>query len=315
MAGDHTLATYDPRTGEVVHVAGTRNEGLLDGTLADAWFAQPSGLSAAGDRLWVADAETSALRCVEGGTVTTVAGEGLFDFGFRDGPRDVARLQHPLGVLATADGVLVADTYNGAVRRYDVATGELETVATGLAEPSGLVPDGERGVLVVESAAHRVVATVLEPRRVDGPVSRTQRPPTDVAAGELVLRVPFTPPPGQEVDERFGPATQLQVSATPPALLRAGDGTGAGLTRTLVLDPAVGEGVLHVSARAASCDIAGGEGAACRIHQQDWGIPLRISADGAAELVLPLGGAAARTPSLLPRCSLEASAARAVPGQ
>jgi thiol-disulfide isomerase/thioredoxin len=296
MAGDHTLATYDPVSGRLAHAGGTRNEGLLDGPLGDAWFAQPSGLAADGPRLWVADAETSALRYVEDGVVVTVVGEGLFDFGHRDGPRDVARMQHPLGVLATGDAVLVADTYNGAVRRYDLATGELGTVATGLAEPSGLLPlrDREVGeVLVVESAAHRVRPVVLRPERVEGPASRTRRPPTDVAGGELVLRVPFAPPPGQKVDERFGPATQLQVSATPPALLRAGDGTGTGLTRTLVLDPAVGDGVLHVSARAASCDADGGEGAACRMHQQDWGIPVRITADGAAELVLPLGGTSA----------------------
>jgi thiol-disulfide isomerase/thioredoxin len=292
MAGDHTLATYDPRTGEVAHAGGTRNEGLLDGPLAEAWFAQPSGLAPDGDRLWIADAETSALRYVQDGAVTTVVGEGLFDFGFRDGPRDVARLQHPLGVLATGDAVLVADTYNGAVRRYDVASGEIDTVATGLAEPSGLLPAGDGGLLVVESAAHRVVPVALDPQRVDGPVSRTQRPPTDVAAGELVLRVPFAPPPGQKVDDRFGPATQLQVGATPPALLRSGEGTGTDLVRTLVLDGAVGDGVLHVSARAASCDVDGGEGAACRIHQQDWGIPVRVTDAGAVELVLPLGGAA-----------------------
>jgi thiol-disulfide isomerase/thioredoxin len=292
MAGDHTLATYDPRTGEVAHAGGTRNEGLLDGPLAEAWFAQPSGLAPDGDRLWIADAETSALRYVQDGAVTTVVGEGLFDFGFRDGPRDVARLQHPLGVLATGDAVLVADTYNGAVRRYDVASGEIDTVATGLAEPSGLLPARDGGLLVVESAAHRVVPVALDPQRVDGPVSRTQRPPTDVAAGELVLRVPFAPPPGQKVDDRFGPATQLQVGATPPALLRSGEGTGTDLVRTLVLDGAVGDGVLHVSARAASCDVDGGDGAACRIHQQDWGIPVRVTDAGAVELVLPLGGAA-----------------------
>jgi hypothetical protein len=28
------------------------------------WFAQPSGLAAAADRLWLADSETSALRWV-----------------------------------------------------------------------------------------------------------------------------------------------------------------------------------------------------------------------------------------------------------
>ena len=62
MAGVHQLWTYDPATGTVEVAAGTTNEGLVDGPGAEAWFAQPSGLAATEDRLWVADSETSALR-------------------------------------------------------------------------------------------------------------------------------------------------------------------------------------------------------------------------------------------------------------
>ena len=95
-------------------------------------------------------------------------------------------------------------------------------------------------------------------RHTDGFSHTTQRPVTEVAA-ELELVVAFTPPPGQKVDDRFGPPSQLVVEATPPALLREGEGRGTELTRRLVLDPAVGEGVLHVAARAASCDVDGRE--------------------------------------------------------
>ncbi|MFE2030353.1 thioredoxin-like domain-containing protein, partial [Streptomyces hygroscopicus] len=65
MAGVHQLWTYDPAAGTVRAAAGTTNEGLVDGPAEEAWFAQPSGLAAAGDRLWVADSETSAVRYVE----------------------------------------------------------------------------------------------------------------------------------------------------------------------------------------------------------------------------------------------------------
>ena len=290
MAGIHQLWTFDPRSGRVEVAGGTAHEGLLDGPLEQAWFAQTSGLAPDGDRLWIVDSETSSLRFVCDGEVSTVVGEGLFDFGFRDGDRAQARLQHPLGVAVAPDGaVLVADTYNGAVRRFDPVTGELTTVASGLAEPSGLVLHAQQ-VLVVESTAHRLSAVRLVESRVQGPVSRTQRPVTDIAAGGLTLEVVFTPPPGQKVDDRFGPATQLHVSATPPSLLTQGDGVGEELGRTLVVDPAVGHGVLHVAARAASCDVEQGEGAACRMHQQDWGIPVRVSPDGVDRLVLPLSG-------------------------
>jgi hypothetical protein len=163
-------------------------------------------------------------------------------------------------------------------------------LATGLAEPTGAVVDGDH-LVVVESAAHRLIRVPLgSAAAADGFVHRTQRPVTEVAAGQVELVVDFTPPPGQKVDDRFGPPSQLLVSATPPALLREGDGRGTALSRTITLDATVGEGVLHVAARAASCDAEGGEGAACHLHQQDWGVPVRVTPGGETTLVLPLGG-------------------------
>lgn len=310
MAGLHQLWTLDPLSGECEPVAGTRTEGLRDGPLAQAWFAQPSGLAPDGQRLWLVDAETSSLRVVEDAAVRTVVGSGLFDFGFADGPGSTARLQHPLGVGVLRDGaVAVADTYNGAVRRYDPRTGLLTTVVTGLAEPVAvLLPDGDSdgadgpgdadSLVVVESAGHRLVR-VPAASRVEAPerAERSQRPPTALAPGEVVLAVAFVPPPGQALDERYGPSTRLHVTATPAALLAEGAGPGRGLTRRLVLDPAVGEGVLHVTASAASCSVgpdAGGgpePGAACHLHQQDWGIPVVLVPDAPRRLDLALGGA------------------------
>ncbi|MGZ4496489.1 MAG: NHL domain-containing thioredoxin family protein [Nocardioides sp.] len=296
MAGIHQLWTFDPATGEVAVAAGTTNEGLLDGPAAEAWFAQTSGLAPAGDRLWIADSETSSLRWLQAGAdgsveVRTAVGTGLFDFGFRDGAADQALLQHPLGVTVLPDrSVAVADTYNGAVRRLDPATGEVSTLATDLVEPSAAYVDGEH-LVVVESAAHRLTRVPLgaAATTTDGFAHTTQRPVTEVGS-VLELVVAFEPPPGQKVDDRFGPPSQLLVTATPPQLLREGEGRGTDLSRTLVLDPAVGDGVLHVAARAASCDADGGEGAACRMHQQDWGVPVRVAAGGDTVLALPLGG-------------------------
>jgi thiol-disulfide isomerase/thioredoxin len=291
MAGVHQLWTFDPRTGAAEVVAGTANEGLLDGPLADAWFAQTSGFAATDGRLWFADSETSSVRYVEDGEVHTAVGTGLFDFGFQDGDAGEALLQHPLGVTALPDGsVAVCDTYNGAVRR--IADGRVSTIATGLAEPSGAVLDGDH-LVVVESAAHRLTRVSLAGVvAVDGFAHTTQRPVTEIAGGELEIVVDFTPPPGQKVDDRFGPPSQLFVSSTPPALIKQGEGRGTDLARVVVIDPAVGDGVLHVAARAASCDTHGGDGAACHLHQQDWGVPVRVTAEGDGRLVLPLSGRA-----------------------
>ena len=291
MAGIHQLWTLDPVTGAVSVAAGTTNEGLRDGELGSAWFAQTSGLAAAGDTLWLADSETSSLRRVRGDHVETLVGTGLFDFGLRDGPAGKALLQHPLGVTALPDGsVAVCDTYNNSIRRYDPSTHEVTTLATGLREPSGAVVIGEH-LVVVESAAHRLTRIPLGAAAVpvDDFAHQTQRPATEIAPGPVDLVVVFEPPPGQKLDDRYGPSTRLLVSATPPALLRAGDGRTSDLTRTLEIDAAVGDGVLHVAAMAASCEESA-EHAACHVHQQDWGVPVRVADGGATRLELVLSG-------------------------
>ncbi|MGW1033733.1 NHL domain-containing thioredoxin family protein [Streptomyces antibioticus] len=296
MAGVHQLWAYDPADGTVAVAAGTTNEGLVDGPAAEAWFAQPSGLavSADGERLWLADSETSALRWVDrAGVVRTAVGTGLFDFGHRDGPAGQALLQHPLGVTVLPDGsVAVSDTYNHALRRYDPATGEVSTLATDLREPSDAVLVGD-DIVVVESARHRLTRLRLpeEAVRVEAVAHRTRREATEVAPGAVTLDVVFQAPAGQKLDTRYGPATRLLVSATPPELLRAGEGAGTDLTRALELDPAVTEGVLHVSAMAASCDDDPAvEYPACHVHQQDWGVPVRLVEGAADRLPLVLAG-------------------------
>ncbi len=314
MAGVHQLwalhLATDPADNTVAVLAGTSAEGIRDGAADEAWFAQPSGLAVSPDgrRLWVADSETSALRSLDltddGFQVRTHVGQGLFDFGHRDGPADQALLQHPLGVTVLPDGsVAVSDTYNGAIRRFDPATRELGTLATGLREPSDAVVETGDGsapqavLVVVESAAHQLVRIPLpdKAQRVDGLAHQTQRPPTELSAGTVSLEVTFTPPTGQKLDHRWGDPTRLSVSATPEGLLRSGGGTSQGLTRELDLDAAVGDGVLHISVQAASCDgdpVTGEvpEHAACHLYQQDWGIPVRLVDGAPTSLVLDLRG-------------------------
>ncbi|WP_328412694.1 redoxin domain-containing protein [Streptomyces violaceus] len=294
MAGVHQLWAYDPTDGTVAVSAGTTNEGLVDGPGGEAWFAQPSGLAATPERLWLADSETSALRWVEpDGSVHTAVGTGLFDFGHRDGAAEQALLQHPLGVTALPDGsVAVSDTYNHALRRYDPATGEVTTLATDLREPSDAVLAGD-DIVVVESARHRLTRLRLPEEAVKVPdvAHRTQREATAVTPGRLRLDVIFQAPAGQKLDVRYGPSTRLLVSATPPELLRSGEGAGTDLSRALELDPAVEEGVLHVSAMAASCDDdPANEYPACHVHQQDWGVPVRLTEAGTDRLPLVLAG-------------------------
>lgn len=150
MAGNHQLWMHQLGSGEVRRFAGSGHEGLRDGPTVSAHFAQPSGIVRLGQQRAVAftDSETSSLRIADlpghgAGEVTTLIGQGLFEFGDIDGARETARLQHPLGIAHDpASGLLyVADTYNNKIKRYDTATGTITSWIGGddtLYEPAGI---------------------------------------------------------------------------------------------------------------------------------------------------------------------------------
>jgi hypothetical protein len=295
MAGDHRIWAFDPVSSKVHVHAGTTNEGLVDGPLAQSWFAQPSALVADRDDLWVVDAETSALRRMTPTAVESHIGKGLFDFGHVDGPAGSALLQHPLGAALLPDGsIVIADAYNAALRRYEPASGQVSTVARDLAEPSDVVVlPGEAAVLVVESALGRITRVALDAATmVMGDALRTVRPAIRLAPGEVEIEVVFEPPAGEKRDDRYGPSTHLVIGSTPPELLTEGAGAGSDLRRRVQVNGDVREGVLHVAAKGASCDDAVGPEAhaACHIHQQDWGIPVIVASDGDSRVVLTLSG-------------------------
>jgi thiol-disulfide isomerase/thioredoxin len=300
MAGCHQLWAFDPVAATATVLAGTGDEGLRDGGPDEAFFAQPSGLAVdPAGTLWVADAESSALRTVTvdmraGAAVSTAVGQGLFDFGLRDGPAfgdPPSLLQHPQGVATLPDGsIALADTYNGAVRRYDPRTRAVSTLADGLQEPADVLVD--RGELVVvESAAHRLVRVPL-PAGVRDRVPAGPRRVVAAVAPTATLEVRFTPPAGQHLDDRFGDPTALTVTAVPELLLQSGAGSGSGLVRALRF-AGRGSGVLRVDAAAAACDHDGVAGevsifAACHRYRQEWEIEVEVVPDGRAVLRLDL---------------------------
>ena len=113
MAGPHQIWKLDLDKGEVSTFAGSGREARLDGSLLEAGFAQPSGIAGDGKTLYVADAEANIIRAIDvaEGQVRTLVGGDLFEFGDVDGSGDNVRLQHPLGLLALGDKLLLADTY------------------------------------------------------------------------------------------------------------------------------------------------------------------------------------------------------------
>jgi thiol-disulfide isomerase/thioredoxin/DNA-binding beta-propeller fold protein YncE len=222
MAGIHQLWEYDLAAATVSVVAGNARESIVDGPLPNNSLSQPSGVSLLGDKLYFVDSETSSLRVLQSGNLRTLLGKGLFDFGLKDGAKDTARLQHPLGLAATEGAVFIADSYNHAIRRYDLASKTIETLAgdgtPGVAdgpfasarfsEPAGVAAIGSR-LYVTDTNNHRIRILDLDARTVStlavtegGPAKPSHDKPADslpllektedasVAAGqEIVLRV------------------------------------------------------------------------------------------------------------------------------
>ncbi|GAB6165793.1 thioredoxin-like domain-containing protein [Thermostilla marina] len=190
MAGAHQIWLFDPGKGRIGPYAGNGREDIVDGPLLPprpyltgySSFAQPSGLSADGRSLYVADSEGSSIRIVPlngRGDVQTLLGTAhlpsarLFTFGDVDGPFDRARLQHPLGVVYHEGKVYVADTYNDKIKVIDPSLQSVRTIAGNDAslfrdpparfnEPAGLAL-GPDCLFVADTNNHVIRKVSLQP--------------------------------------------------------------------------------------------------------------------------------------------------------
>jgi DNA-binding beta-propeller fold protein YncE/cytochrome oxidase Cu insertion factor (SCO1/SenC/PrrC family) len=175
MAGFHQIWKMDLKKGTVGPYAGTGMETRRDGSLTSACFAQPSGLTTDGKTLFSTDSETSSVRAIPldgAGKVTTIVGQGLFDFGDVDGAGDAVRLQHALGLVYHEGKLYVADTYNSKIKVIDpekrtsttLAGGEKEGGPT-FREPGGIsYADGK--LYVADTNAHRIRVVDLKTKAV-----------------------------------------------------------------------------------------------------------------------------------------------------
>ncbi|HUP02673.1 MAG TPA: BACON domain-containing carbohydrate-binding protein [Bryobacteraceae bacterium] len=122
--------------GVISTVAGSGAYGFSGdgGTATSARLASPTGVAvdAAGD-LYITDYANQRVRMVSGGSIATVAGNGLSGYSGDGGPAPSASFRYPSGIAVDASGALaVTDSGNNAVRL--------------------LTPPGGPAVLTVESA-------------------------------------------------------------------------------------------------------------------------------------------------------------------
>ncbi len=218
MAGPHQIWVYCPSARRVDVYAGSGAEARVDGTLDDAAFAQPSGITTDGANLYVADSETSSIRRIDLATrrVTTLVGEDLFAFGDVDGSGARVRLQHPLGVEYADGALLIADTYNHKVKRLDLVTQSVTTIA-GTGEPG--MADGTSGQLY-EPGGLSVSGLDLSIADTNNHLLRR----LDLTTGTLTTIPVREAVPIGEPDEFFPaletiPAPEQRITANTPATL------------------------------------------------------------------------------------------------
>jgi sugar lactone lactonase YvrE len=172
--GNVAIRTLALASGTVATLAGASSKGSSDGATTASRFSGPTGLIAdAAGNLYVADSGNHTLRFIDRavGAVTTLAGSAGQP-GQNDGLATSARFDVPAGLaLDAARGLLyLADTGNQALRRYDLATKMVTTLAlapaagspfSALMRPTSLAMVGDR--LFVSDGGVQVVWSVSLP--------------------------------------------------------------------------------------------------------------------------------------------------------
>ena len=146
---NHRIRVVDP-SGVITTLAGDGNAGFSGdgGPATGARLNFPTGVFVDGSgNLFFADRENHRVRRVDtSGTITTVAGNGVFGYSGDGGPAALAKLAFPSGVFVDGSGVAyIADRFNFRIRR--VSTGGTITTIAGNGS-SGFGGDGGPAILV-----------------------------------------------------------------------------------------------------------------------------------------------------------------------
>lgn len=147
---NHKIRKIDPATGHVWIVGGGGSGFAGDGgPVSMALFKQPSRLAVDEQQnIYLVDQQNQRIRKIDAQTqiITTIVGNGTQGYGGDGGPALQAELNfkigdnpEPSGGIAYKDGKLyIADTENNRIRRVDLASGMIDTLAgTGQAGFSG----------------------------------------------------------------------------------------------------------------------------------------------------------------------------------
>lgn len=199
-----TIRSLTVASGGVATIAGTPSiRGTSDGLGTEARFFAPGAMAHDGtDRVYVCDTSNHTVRRIElaTGIVTTLAG-GAGSPGVVDGLGTSARFNRLDGVTYDgSDRLYVADTGNHTLRRIDLATGAVSTVAGSAGQfgstdgigagarfssPSGVAYDGAGRLYVADAGNHTLRQIVLATGAVSTLAGRAASPGTVNGVGSV----------------------------------------------------------------------------------------------------------------------------------
>lgn len=165
--GQHRVRRVDLKTGEITTVAGTGQKGYSGdgGPATRAELNEPYEVrfDAEGNMFFV-EMRNHVIRRVDRrtGVITTVAGTGQAGYGGDGGPAVKAMFSQPHSIAFDGNGLLyVCDIANHRIRRIDLSSGTVETIA-GTGEKK-MPPDGAvaRGSPIFGPRAMHIVGRTM----------------------------------------------------------------------------------------------------------------------------------------------------------
>jgi len=164
---NHCIRKIDVGTEIITTIAGTGGAGGYsgdDGPATDAKLNKPHSvyMDASGN-IYITDTDNHRIRKVDSeGIITTIAGTGNDDYSGDNGPATNAELRKPRGLhIDTSGNIYVADTDNHCVRKIDVGTGIITSIA-GMGESGGYSGDGDLAINAKLNKPHAVYMDTSE---------------------------------------------------------------------------------------------------------------------------------------------------------
>lgn len=172
--GNHVIRKVDT-AGDITTVAGTGTQGFGgdNGPATAALLDSPQGLALGGSSLYIADTHNHRIRKLDldSGTITTIAGSTA-GFSGDNGPASAAQLNLPTALALGANSLYIADTQNHRIRKLNLTTGTITTVAgngtqgfsgdggpaisASIDSPAGLAVDAAQNIYLADAHNHRV---------------------------------------------------------------------------------------------------------------------------------------------------------------